>query len=57
VEIGGGSGVVGKKKVEEELRKVKHVGVMNIQLLVVRLLPHSPSSLERKEGKTYNEKI
>ncbi len=57
MEIGGGSGVVGKKKVEEELRKVKHVGVMNIQLLVVRLLPHSPSSLERKEGKTYNEKI
>jgi len=51
MEIGRGSGVVGKK-----IEETKHARIMNIQLLVVRLLPHSPSSLECEENKTYNEK-
>lgn len=42
---------------KEELRGVEYVGVLNMQLLVVKLLPHSPSSLKCKEGKTYNEKM
>jgi hypothetical protein len=31
--------------------------VLNIQLLAIRLPPHSSSSLECVEGKVYNEKI
>jgi hypothetical protein len=47
------------KKIEakEELRGVECVGVLNMQLLVVKLPPHSPSSLKCKEDKTYNEKM
>ncbi len=44
-----------KKEIEEELRKAEH-GVLNVQLLVVKLLSHPPSSLEC-ESKMYNEKM
>jgi hypothetical protein len=57
MKVGGGSGIVEKKEVEEELRRAKKEGVLNIQLLVIRSLPHSSSSLECVEGKTYNEKM
>jgi hypothetical protein len=43
-------------EVEEELRIIKK-GVLNIQLLVIRLLPHSSSFSECAKGKAYNEKI
>jgi hypothetical protein len=39
------------------LKRVKCEGVLNIQLLVVRSLPHSSSSSECVEGKVYNEKM
>ncbi len=44
-------------KVEEELKRAEREGMLNIQLLVVRSLPHSSPSLECVEGKVYNEKI
>ncbi len=44
-------------EVEEELRRVEHEGVLNIQSLVARSLPHSSSSLQCAERKVYNEKI
>jgi hypothetical protein len=44
-------------KAEEELRRVEHEGMLNIQLLVIRSLLHSTSSLECVEGKTYNENM
>jgi hypothetical protein len=43
-------------EVEEELRRAKR-GVLNIQLLAIRLLPHSSSSSKCVEGKVYNVKI
>jgi hypothetical protein len=43
--------------VKEELRKTKRARVLNIQLLAIRSLPHSPSSLECEESKAYNEKM
>lgn len=46
-----------KKEAEEELRRVQHAGILNIQSLAVKLPPHSPSSLECEEGKEYNEKM
>jgi hypothetical protein len=39
------------------LRRTKHEGLLNIQPLVIRSLPHSSSSLECAERKTYNEKM
>jgi hypothetical protein len=42
-------------EVEEELRRAKR-GVLNIQLLAIRLLPHSSSS-KCVERKVYNVKI
>jgi hypothetical protein len=44
-------------KVKEELRIAQREGVLNIQSLVVRSLPHSSSSSKCVEGKAYNEKI
>jgi hypothetical protein len=52
-----GSKIIEKKKVEEKLRRAKRENVLNIQLLVVRLLPHSSSSSECVEGKGYTEKL
>jgi len=46
-----------KIEIEEELRKVKREGMLNILPLAIRLPPHSSSSLECAEGKVYNEKI
>jgi len=46
-----------KIEAKEELKRVKCEGVLNIQSLVVRSLPHSSSFSECAEGKTYNEKI
>jgi len=45
-----------RTEVKEELRRVKREGVLNTQLLVVRLSPHS-SSLKCVKGKVYNENI
>jgi len=42
---------------EEELRRVEHEGMLNIQLLVVRSSLDSTSSLECAEGKMYNENM
>jgi hypothetical protein len=42
-------------EVEEELRILER-GMLNIQLLVIKLLSHSSSS-ECAKGKAYNEKI
>jgi hypothetical protein len=44
-------------ELKEELRRVKHEGMLNIQLLTIRSLPHSSSSSECAERKVYNEKI
>ncbi len=46
-----------KIEVEEELRRAMREGMLNIQLLAIRSLPHSSSSSECAEGKAYNEKI
>jgi hypothetical protein len=46
-----------KIEAKEELKKVKCEGVLNIQLLVVRSLPHSSSFSECAKGKMYNEKM
>jgi hypothetical protein len=46
-----------KKEAKEELKRVKFEGLLNIQSLVVRSLPHSSSFSECVEGKTYNEKM
>jgi hypothetical protein len=46
-----------RTKVEEELKRAKKEGVLNIQSLAVRSLLHSSSSSECAEGKAYNEKI
>jgi hypothetical protein len=46
-----------KKEAEEDLKRAENAGVLNIQLLVVRSLLHSPSSSECEKGKTYNEKM
>jgi len=46
-----------KIKTEEELRRVEHEGMLNIQLLVIRSSLHSTSSLECAEEKTYNENM
>ncbi len=49
--------MVERTKVEEELKRVKREGMLNIQPLDVRSLSHSSSTLECVEGKAYNEKI
>jgi hypothetical protein len=46
-----------KKEAKEELIRTKCARVLNIQLLAIRLLPHSPSSSECEEGKAYNERM
>ncbi len=46
-----------RTKVEEELRRTKKKGVLNIQPLAIRLLVHLPSSSKCAEGKAYNVKI
>jgi hypothetical protein len=46
-----------KKEVKDELRRVEREGMLNIQPLAVRSLPHSSSSLECAKGKAYNVKI
>jgi len=46
-----------RKKVEKELKIVKRKGVLNIEVLALRLPSHSSSSLECVKGKVYNEKI
>jgi hypothetical protein len=46
-----------RTKVEEELKRVEK-GVLNIQLLAIRLSLHNSSSSSKcAEGKAYNEKI
>jgi hypothetical protein len=44
-------------KIEEELKRVKREGVLNIELLAIRSPPHSSSSSKCVERKAYNEKI
>jgi hypothetical protein len=44
-------------KVKEELRRAKKEGMLNIQLLPIRLSSHSSSSSECVKGKAYNVKI
>jgi hypothetical protein len=39
------------------LKKVEHENMLNIQSLVVRSPPHSASSSQCVEGKTYNENM
>jgi hypothetical protein len=39
------------------LRRGGSAGMINIQLLVMKLLLHSPSSLDYEEGKQYHEKM
>jgi hypothetical protein len=46
-----------KTKVKKELRIAKKKGLLNIQLLVIRLPPHSSSMLECVKGKAYIKKI
>ncbi len=46
-----------KKEVKEELQNIKSEGMLNIQLLVVRLSLHTSTSSGCAEGKVYNEKI
>jgi hypothetical protein len=46
-----------KKKTREKLRRVESIGMLNIQQLAIRLLPHSPSSSKCGKGKVYNEKM
>jgi hypothetical protein len=46
-----------RTKIEEELKRTKREGMLNIQPLVVRSSPHSSSSSECVEGKAYNERI
>jgi hypothetical protein len=50
METGEETKVLRKKEAKEELRRRKSVGLLNIQLLVVRLLS-SPSFLECEERK------
>jgi len=45
-----------RTKVANEVRRAER-GVLNIQLLVVRSLPHSSSSSKCAERKMHNEKI
>ncbi len=45
------------RRIEEELRKAKREGMLNIQSLAIRSLSHSSSSSECAERKSYNEKI
>jgi hypothetical protein len=40
-----------KKKIEEELKRVKRKGVFNFQPLAIRSLPHSSSSLKCVKGR------
>ncbi len=44
-------------ELKEQLRREEKEGVLNIQLLAIRLLPHSSSSLECAKGKAYKENI
>jgi hypothetical protein len=44
-------------KVEQEFRRAKKEGMLNIQPLTIRLPLHSSSSLECAKGKAYNEMI
>jgi hypothetical protein len=46
-----------QEEVEEELRRGENVGALNIQLLAVRSVLHSPSSLECEKGKQYHENV
>jgi hypothetical protein len=46
-----------KIEVDNELKRAERKGMLNILPLVVRLSPHSSSSSECVERKTYNEKI
>jgi hypothetical protein len=44
-------------ELEEDLRRAKREGVLNIQSLTIRLQPHSSSFSKCVEGKVYKEKI
>jgi hypothetical protein len=44
-----------RTKVEKELKKIKR-GVLNIELLAVKLSLHSSSFSKCAKGKVYNEK-
>jgi hypothetical protein len=46
-----------RTKIEEELRRAKCEGKLNIQPLAIKLLLHSSSSLECAKIKAYNEKM
>jgi hypothetical protein len=41
---GGGSRIIRKKEAKDELKRIENDQMLNIQLLVIRLLSHSPSS-------------
>jgi hypothetical protein len=49
--------LLGKIKVDEELRRVERKRVLNIQPLAISSPSHSSSFSERAKGKVYNEKI
>ncbi len=46
-----------RTKVKEELKRTKREEVLNIQVLAIRSLPHSSSSLKCAKGKAYIVKI
>jgi hypothetical protein len=46
-----------RTKIKVELRRAKCEGMLNIQPLAIRSLPHSSSFSECAKGKAYNEKI
>jgi hypothetical protein len=46
-----------RTQVEEELRRAEREGMLNFQMLAIKLLLHSSSFLERLEGKAYNENL
>jgi hypothetical protein len=46
-----------KIEAEKELRRVERARMLNIQLMAVRSLSHSPSSSECEEGNVYNDNM
>jgi len=46
-----------RKEVEEKLTRIEREGMLNIQPLDVKSLPHSSSSSKCAKRKVYNEKI
>jgi len=49
--------LLGRTKIDEELKRVERKRALNIQPLAISSPLHSSSSSECAEGKVYNEKI